>query len=137
MKVNVRLSNPALAARDDLFARAVRILCEAAVLSNRIYIREHKPPALYQSGVVYQNEPLGPPDELLDIPAILAKKWGDCMHLCCWRVAELRERGEKARIAFVWRRYPASSKNPNLRLFHVIVRRGDGKLEDPSRKLGM
>jgi hypothetical protein len=58
------------------------------------------------------------------------------MHVACWRVAELRERGEKARVAFTWR----TGKKPDgvtFKLFHVIVRRGDGKLEDPSRKLGM
>lgn len=136
MQINVRLTNPILKKRDDIFARAVRILCEAAIFSNRVYIREFKPAPLYASGVRYKNEPIGLPDELLDIPTIVSRGWGDCMHLCCWRVAELREQGEKARIAFVWKHLKQPEGN-KLRLFHVIVRRGDGKLEDPSRKLGM
>lgn len=136
MQINVRLTNPTLRARDDIFARVVRLICESAILSNRVYLREHpNTPPLYGSGVVWKNEPVGLPDELLDIPTILARKWGDCMHVSCWRVAELRERGEHARIAFQWKR--SSKAGRPSRLFHVLVRRGDGKIEDPSRKLGM
>lgn len=137
MKVDIRLENPGLATRSDLFARVARFLCEAAILSNRDYIssmtkRSRAVPKLYASGVRYQNEPAGQPDWCVDIPVILRRRWGDCLHLCAWRVAELREQGENAQVRMYWL-FPAK----NQRMFHVQVRRADGSIEDPSRKLGM
>lgn len=137
MKINVRFSNPLLKSRDDLFSRVVRFIAEAAILSNRTLIQEgvkkKKPiPALYKSGVRYKNEPEGRPDESLDIPKILIQGHGDCFHLCAWRVAELREAGEKAKIRLTCKR-----RKDDKRVFHVQVRRGNGDIEDPSRILGM
>lgn len=137
MQVDVRLTNQAFKSSDANFARAARMLCELAIFSNRLYIADCKAKGapvlpLYSSGIHYENEPPGRPDELVDIPTILRRKWGDCMHLCCWRVAELREAGKPADIGLVWNRQPNGG-----RLFHVIVRLNDGALEDPSRKLGM
>ncbi len=138
MQVDVRLSNPYLKSRDSLFSRVARAIAEAVILSNRAYLeekaREGRPvPPLYRSGVYYQNEPEGLPDEALDIPAIMRQGHGDCLHLSAWRVAELRNAGEKkARIAVTRKRLGRGK-----RLFHVLVRRGNGKLEDPSKRLGM
>lgn len=137
MRINVRLSNPLLKHNDALFSRCVRLMCEAAILSNRALIQEcsraGKPvPPLYRAGVQYQNEPEGIPDECLDIPKIARQGHGDCFHLSCWLVAELREKGEKATIRLTWKR-----RDDGTRLFHVLVRRGNGKIEDPSKKLGM
>ena len=138
MKIDVRLYNPELRTRDDLFSRAARCVAEAAILSNRALIRARKEagkplPLLYDTGVLYKNEEPGRPDECLDIPKILIQGHGDCLHLSCWRVAELRERGEKAKIIITRKR----SKNGQKRVFHVLVRRGNGKKEDPSKLLGM
>jgi len=98
---------------------------------NRMHLEDHpETPKLYESGVRYQNEK----EELgLDIPSILKKKGSDCLNLCCWRVAELRQAGQKnARLRIIWK------ENPNgFRLFHVQVRHANGKIEDPSRLLGM
>ena len=138
MKIDLRLANPLLRRDEALFSRCARLCCEAAILSNRALIHRAKEigkpiPLLYQSGVVYENEPPDMVDECVDIPTILERGSGDCMHLCCWRVAELREMGEKrARIALTWK-----VKGKNKRIFHVIVRRGNGSLEDPSKLLGM
>src|SRR6478735_4983930 len=136
MKIDVRLTSPVLTARSDVFARAVRLLGEAAIFINREHIAAYGTPALYASGVVYQNEPVGLPDKLLDIPGILEQGWGDCLHLSCWRVAELREQGEKdAQLAYTWK--PVIIQGRQGRLFHCIVRRANGQIEDPSRVLGM
>ncbi len=137
MQIDVRLRAPILFRDDATFARVVRLLCEAAIMSNRLYLRATRTPPLYRSGVVYQDEPHDLPDELLDIPTILRRKWGDCMHLSCWRVAELREAGEHARIALAWQRVPSNDSDQPSRIFHVLVRRANGKLEDPSKILGM
>lgn len=137
MKVDARFENPLLQTRDDLFSRCVRLLAESCVLSNRALLSEQRAlgrpiPELYKSGVRYQNEPMGRPDELVDIPTILLRRWGDCLHLCCWRVAELREAGEsKARIRIKRKR------SGQRRIFHVQVRRANGTVEDPSKLLGM
>lgn len=140
MKVNVRFENERLKSSDADYARCVRALCELAVMSNRSYLHSHpRTPALYESGVVYQNEPIGLPDELVDIPAIRRKGWGDCLHLVAWRVAELRENGEDAKPRITCKRMKKNvrGKIKNIRMFHVLVRRADGSVECPSRILGM
>jgi hypothetical protein len=70
-------------------------------------------------------------EEWLDAPEIIARGKGDCEDLACWRVGELRAQGVPARVTFSIR------SRPHGRLFHIIVERGDGQLEDPSRALGM
>ena len=100
---------------------------------NQLFLKTHRVPPLYESGVRYQNEPRSfPCEEFASIPAVMARGWGDCDDLAPWRVAELREQGERAKIRIQWKRQPSGTK-----LFHVVVRRGDGSIEDPSRILGM
>jgi len=107
------------------------------VKSNRDYIRRGGVPLLYQSGVIYQNDNDGKPGQLDffdDIPVILDRGWGDCLHLSCWRVAELLEQGHRASVAVDC---PPFSRPGELRTFHVLVRRARGVLECPSSLLGM
>lgn len=139
MKVDVRLRNPELKTKDALFQRIVRSLSETCIISNRSIIEAMRKagrpiPKLYESGIVYKNEPAGRPDELLDIPGVLAKGVGDCLHLSCWRVAELRDKGERGAGIRVT---VSPHKKGARRIFHVTVRRGNGKVECPSRLLGM
>jgi hypothetical protein len=103
-------------------------------MANRAYLQDNPgTPKVLSSGVRYQNEPENAPDELLAIPTIIKKGWGDCMHLSCWRVAELREAGEsRARCFFNW-----ATRPDGMRVFHVQVRRSNGTVEDISRLLGM
>jgi hypothetical protein len=89
-------------------------------------------PWLYQSGVRYERERY---ERWRSIPVCLAELAGDCEDLACWRAAEivLREGDSQARP--IWtKRY---SPKRNGWLYHIVVRRGDGRLEDPSRLLGM
>lgn len=94
----------------------------------------HVPP-LYQSGVYYEREdtegcyhPLdGGCEDWLSVREVLRQGKGDCEDLCSWRSAELILRGERARA--IAGRTPAG--------WHITVRRGDGRIEDPSRVLGM
>lgn len=137
LRINTRFINPRLTTDDELFARVVRCQAESAVLVNRVFLSDNpSTPTLYTSGVRYVNEPLGSIDELVDIPAIIKRGWGDCFHLASWRVAELRQMGEdKATIKLTFKRVSRNGRKG--RLFHVLVRRQDGSLEDPSRLLGM
>lgn len=120
--------------RSRMLALAIKPLLEASVVINRRYLRAFpQTPPIYQAGVVYQNEP---PDQGFEdfavIPAMLKRGWGDCDDLAPWRVAELQERGENARIRIQWKKLPGKGK-----LYHIVVRRGDGRIEDPSYLLGM
>jgi hypothetical protein len=137
MNVNIRLRNPLLKSSDADFGRVVRAIAEGVIVSNRLFLRDRAAkgapvPPLYRAGIVYKNEPEGEPDQAVDIPTIVARGWGDCLHLSCWRVAELREQYERARIKVSWQHL-----GDGKRLFHVLVRRGNNKLEDPSKILGM
>lgn len=91
-----------------------------------------RPTSLYDSGVRYAREPSGA-ERWASVPLVLARGAGDCEDLACWRAAELRLRGDAAaRVVST-----AQQLSATRRLFHVLVRHGDGRLEDPSRRLGM
>ena len=84
-------------------------------------------PPLYSSGVRYREEPPGT-EEFCAIPDVLRRGWGDCDDLAPWRAAELRLCGEEA---------TAEPVHMGDGLWHVVVRRADGSIEDPSALLGM
>jgi len=92
---------------------------------DRIFLQANRVPPLYQSGIEY-----GKAGKLAwyTTPLLYKKKKGDCKDLAAHRVAELQLMGEPAKIHLV---------QVNPRLWHVQVARGDGRIEDPSKKLGM
>lgn len=111
----------------DLRAHALQILLAALTRTGKEYILAHpKTPLLYQSGVTYEEEP-GEQDQWQDIPITLGIRHGDAEDLACWRAAELQARGVDAWPTFDF-------ENGCL---HPKVRMPDGRLEDPSRILGM
>ncbi len=119
--------------RSRSLASAIKPLLESLVRINQIYLNTHSVPKIYESGVRYKNEPEEfACEEFASIPAILVRGWGDCDDLAPWRVAELRQAGEKAKIRVQWKRM-----SNGLKMFHIVVRRGDGRVEDPSDLLGM
>lgn len=106
--------------------------CLAALCTlNTLYLRQHpSTPALAASGVRYRRETPWEREQFLSIPAVLDRGYGDCDDLACWRVAELHASGvdPHARPELV-------AISP--RVLHIVVRRGNGYVEDPSRQLGM
>lgn len=89
-------------------------------------------PNIYESGVVYREEPPGY-DDWADIPTVLLQRWGDCEDLACWRAAELFVRHHiDVKPTFVWKMMPDGGQ-----IYHIQVLYPDGKIEDPSRILGM
>jgi hypothetical protein len=111
---------------------ALAHLLEALTLVNVAWLREHPgAPWLYESGVRYEEEPPGR-DEWQDIPETITRREGDCEDLACWRLAELRVRSLEDARPFVKR----TVFGPRT-IYHVAVRRSDGRIEDPSRVLGM
>lgn len=122
---------------------AIKPLLDALVRIDQLYLRTHRCPPLYRAGVRYAEEPpneakLGHVgktervEEFAAIPAIIERGWGDCDDLAPWRVAELREAGEAAKIRIQWKRSANGQK-----MYHIVVRRADGSIEDPSARLGM
>lgn len=111
---------------------ALKPILEALTTVNLLFLHTHHVPLLYSSGVRYQNEPKEWPNECFDtIPKVIERGWGDCDDLAPWRCAELRKAGERAKIRIQWKRLPTG------KLYHIVVRREDGRIEDPSRILGM
>lgn len=111
---------------------AIKPLLDTLVVVNRLYLRLHPDtPLLYESGVRYREEPKDTIEEFASIPVVLDRMWGDCDDLAPYRCAELLELGENASIRIQWR------KGPKGRLYHIVVRREDDSIEDPSRILGM
>ena len=132
MEVLIGLGDVPLLKRSRFLGLFIKPILDAVVGINRLFLRTHHVLPLYQSRVRYQQEPPdGKPEEFATIPLILSRGWADCDDLAPWRVAELQEAGENATIRITWRRYGGR------RLYHVLVRRGDGRIEDPSKLLGM
>ncbi len=138
--------NPAAIAQDE---HLLGMLLEALTVRNcqwlqrrpdtpllyppQVYLQMGFQPHLPSSGIYYQTEPAG--EENFDSwPKILRMGSGDCDDLCCARASELRIRfnDPAARPIFV-----GTQTAPDYILYHVLVLRGDGQIEDPSLILGM
>lgn len=141
--------------RPDRRASSERILRKALDLlltADIEYLREHpEAPRIYQSGVVYQREPLPPeiaamypqcyspckapvhPEEWKLIPFCIADGQADCEDLASWCAAEriVRDGLEGTNTEFSFRQVGS------LSIYHIYVRLPDGTIEDPSIKLGM
>jgi hypothetical protein len=108
-------------------------LLDALVAMDRLWLQTYpEAPNLYESGVryVYKDNVEAPAWQ--DIPATLAKGYGDCKDFAAWRVAELLERvGVAARPYVQWRMVDGAYR------LHALVQLPDGTLEDPSKQLGM
>lgn len=93
-------------------------------------LRENARPSLYdlvrRGRLRYQREPR--PRELWLCPSLVMQAgWFDCEDGAAWRAAELKLEGERASVLV----RPARSAGPEA-LFHAVVKRGDGSIEDPS-----
>ena len=108
-------------------------LTEALAQCDYEYLRvKPNTPSLYRSGVRYKHS-CYPLIECrwVDIPRAREVN-GDCKDLAAWRVAELRIAGElDCRPRVEVRNYPGHI------IYHVVVQRADGTVEDPSKLLGM
>jgi len=113
------------------------ILClETLCQINEWHHKQHKLPILYRSGVRYEAEPPGQ-EEWLDIITLLRKQKGDCEDIACARVAEIRHHLKIAAVpAIRWKNFQTGF-NKIVTLVHVLVLWPDGKIEDPSKVLGM
>lgn len=84
-------------------------------------------PALYRSGIVFRPDPRAGIEERWRSPVETFEEGaGDCDQLTLYRGAELFASGEQATAQCIAKRSPIGTK------MHVLVRRGNGVLEDPS-----
>jgi len=118
---------------------SLQALLMALTYVDVLYLRAHPetplligPNGTSPAKIRYQEEPPGQED-WQDIPTTLALGFGHCEDISCWRVAELIERhGIQARPTFIAKVRPNGGY-----LYHILVRYPDGRIEDPSRTLGM
>ena len=109
-------------------------LLSLQTLVNVEYLRTHPDtPALYDSGLRYAAEGAYN-EEWKSIPVALTGDVLDCEDAATFRAAELIASGEDPEARAVFRGRMIA---PGRRLYHVVTRRGDGTIEDPSRVLGM
>lgn len=135
--IEVHLESDELRRSSKAFAAVIRNLLEAVVMANRIQLRLAESrgtplPSIYACGVKFMREPRGT-ETFVDIRRVLERGGGDCAHLAAWRCAELLEQGENAAIAVEYR----INRKKRSRVFHVVVRRENQEIEDPSLALGM
>lgn len=85
-------------------------------------------PPLYKSGVEYRPEPNrgSGVEDFADPWTCNHRGWGDCDDLVIWRLAELIASGERC---------PAPQVRRAGARMHVLVRRANGTVEDPSKIL--
>lgn len=100
---------------------------EALTRLDIAYLELHpETPRLYLSNVRYAEVP-----RWQDVPSLLQSGRGDCKSIVAWRLAEMRGSDPNASIHVVHR---IIGQEDHL---HVLIRRSDDRLEDPSVKLGM
>ena len=87
-------------------------------------------PPLYDA-VCYVREP-GRVEIWQSIPALYARRIGDCEDLACARVAERLVVGDACKPTLL-----GKPKKDGGILYHIVVKNSDGSIEDPSAKLGM
>lgn len=131
MRITWYLEAPVLR-RPKLFAKWIRRALHSLVMVNYEDLLRKPLPPLYRSGVVFEEEPRGT-ETFRDARNVWKRGYGDCAHLAAWRCAELRAAGEDAKLRVKW----SCPRHRRRRLFHVQVRRADGRIEDPARRLGM
>lgn len=128
VRIDVEATDP------EQLATLLRAVCIGAVAAAVEQLRLAPLPALYRSGVVWQNEPNAGKFEEFALPhTVYRRGWGDCDDLVIWRCAELWIAGRKALPKIYWR-----TRDGKTRAFHAEVRLLDTRqVEDPSRLLGM
>ena len=94
-------------------------------------LKGRKLPPLYRAGVRYLREE--GTEDWKDPVTVFKDGFGDCEDLAIWRVAELRNNHKAAKPYIRYRTDPVTG----MYIYHVMVMRANGQLEDPSRILGM
>jgi|FLYL01.1.fsa_nt_gi hypothetical protein len=125
MRTNLHLAAPREVQREALEAALEGLTALNAVLIARSRVPIPHP---YESGVRYRREPRGRED-WNHVARLLRLGHGDCEDLAAYLAAWLRiHNAEPARVVI---------RRTGPRLWHAVVQRADGRIEDPSKVLGM
>jgi len=108
---------------------------DATTAWNVLALKAEPLPSIYDGSVVYAREPQCRSadgsermcEEFVTAHEVRRRGFGDCDDLGCWLAAQRRLEGEQAQAI----------PKPSAVGWHIVVRRGDGSLEDPSARLGM
>lgn len=132
-RTRVGVGTPAAVRQQELSNRTLQTYLNALMLIDMDYLREHpETPRLYDAGVRYELEPPNRED-WQDVPTNLRRGTADCEDLAAHRAAELRVfDGIAAFPTFNWR-----VRSEGAYLYHIQTGYPDGRVEDPSRRLGM
>jgi len=103
-----------------------------ALLRAAIVVGRPVPP-LYSSGIRYKREPV-PREWWQTIADNVVERVGDCEDLAAHRAAECRLAGLLVGIPYPAR---AVAIRTGRNTYHAVVRHPNGRIEDPSRALGM
>ena len=106
---------------------AITAMMEGLTVLDMVLIERRGLPPLYELGIRYRPEPAGV-ERWLNADEMQSRRFADCEDLACYRTAELRLRGVPA---------IAVTKRTGPKRFHGVVQLPDGRIEDPSRILGM
>lgn len=117
----------------ELSHRALQTLLVALVAIDCDYLRAHpETPGVYDGLVRYEEEPIGQED-WQDIPTCLRMGVGDCEDIACWLSAQYL-----VRLGLdVWPTFTYKLRSNGSYLYHITNLLPDGRIEDPSRRLGM
>lgn len=140
MKINLNLPGPADMIRigvrnesihgiDHAFA-PLKIALQALADINAWLLRHRQFPSIYNGRIKYVAEAPNKED-WYTVEDIHRLGYGDCEDLACARAAEYVVQGVQAN--------PDCSAKwiGSILLIHIFVRFPDGRIEDPSKKLGM
>ena len=126
MRINVAIPEAHVA------APVLNAALESVTRLNESMLSEGQIPTFAEGlkeGVRWKPEPPG--DEHFDHgKTVLRRKWGDCDDLAPWQAASLRHTGEDPEATAIVRK-------SGPKRWHAIVRRGDGSIDDPSKRAGM
>jgi hypothetical protein len=92
-------------------------------------------PSVYEACRYVAEEP--GKEEWLDVLELLSRGEGDCEDLACAEVGRLRSLGVDARPGFHARTVRDPDTGAESWIYHVFVIYPGGRLDDPSRALGM
>lgn len=111
--------------------KSLLYMMNALVSINILLLRQYRNriPALYDSNVIYRPEHGS--EYWKDILRIIGDGYGDCEDLACWLCAEYRYAGIQASPYIKWLKLETGTR------YHATVRLPDGRVEDPSKALGM
>lgn len=105
---------------------------EATTRLNESLLKEDSIPTFERAlkqGIQWKPEPPG--DEHFDHGGtVFKRRWGDCDDLAPYHAASLRHSGEDPGAT-------AIVKRTGPKLWHAVVRRSDGTIDDPSKRAGM